>query len=216
MTARKKTITIVAFGDSITRGLAGEGVTEAKTYRKVLQSRLRKDLGREVTVVNAGADSDITSLALHRMETDVLKHEADWITIMFGVNDAGFFRPWGAPAKFPRVVPEQFENNLIEIVGRVRGAKARPVLVTPVPMSHHYGLKDLPYYRERGLNSLVERYARIIQQVGKKLEVPVVDVFREFQKVADWNDLVPDGVHPSAGGQAVVAEILYGFFGDVL
>ncbi len=216
MAKRPKDVKIVAFGDSITRGLAGEGVTEATTYRKVLQRRLRKTLGLDATIINAGADSDITSLALHRMDGDVLRHKPQWVTIMFGVNDAGFFRPWGPPASFPRVVPEQFENNLIEMIGRVRGIKARVVLVAPVPMSRHYGLRNLPYYRERGLNSLVERYVRIIHDVGEKKDVRVVDVFRAFQQVKDWHDLVPDGVHPSAAGQAVVAELLFDFFGDVL
>lgn len=215
--AKKRTaLKIVAFGDSITRGLAGQGVTEAKTYRKVLQRRLQQGLGLDVTVINAGADGDITSLALHRMERDVLKHKPHWVTIMFGVNDAGFFRPFGPPAAFPRVVPEQFENNLLEIVGRIAGIKAQPVLVTPVPMSRHYGLARLPYYRERGLNGLVERYVRIIHQVGKKKDVRVVDVFRAFQRVENWHDLVPDGVHPNAAGQAVVAKVLFEFFGDVL
>ncbi len=215
--AKKRTaVKIVAFGDSITRGLAGQGVTEAKTYRKVLQRRLQQGLGLDATVINAGADSDITSLALHRMERDVLRHKPHWVTIMFGVNDAGFFRPFGPPAPFPRVVPEQFENNLLEIVGRIVGIKARPVLVTPVPMSRHYGLAHLPYYRERGLNGLVERYVRIIHQVGKKKDVPVVDVFRAFQRIPNWHDLVPDGVHPNAAGQAVVAKVLFEFFGDVL
>lgn len=216
MPKRHRPVTIVAFGDSVTRGLAGEGVTEAKTYRKVLQRRLRNDLHVDLTVINAGVDSDISSLALHRMDSDVLKHKPDWVTIMFGVNDAGFFRPWGPPASFPRVVPEQFENNLLEMIDRIEAIKARPVLVTPVPMSKHYGLADLPYYQTRGLNSLVERYARITQQVGKKRDVPVVDVFRAFQKAPNWHDLVPDGVHPNAAGQAVVAEELFEFFGDVL
>ena len=216
MTKKRPALRIVAFGDSITRGLAGEGVTEAKTYRKVLQRRLRDELGRDVTVINAGADSDITSLALHRMERDVLRHKPHWVTIMFGVNDAGFFRPWGPPAPFPRVVPEQFENNLVEMIGRITAVKAHPVLMTPVPMSRHYGLAHLPYYRERGLNGLVERYVRISHQIGKKKDVRVVNVFRAFQQVENWHDLVPDGVHPNAAGQAAVAEILFEFFGDVL
>jgi len=43
-----------------------------------------------------------------------------------------------------------------------------------------------------------------------------VDVFRAFQRVEHWHDLVPDGVHPNAAGQAVVAKVLFEFFGDVL
>ncbi len=216
MSKNAPSFTIVAFGDSITKGLAGEGVTEATTYRKVLQRRLRKEAGKDVTVLNAGVDSDITSLALHRMERDVLRHEPNWVTVMFGVNDAGFFRPWGPPAEFPRVVPEQFENNFVEIVGRNRTVKAKSVLVTPVPMTKHYGLRNLPYYREHGLNSLVEKYSRIIHKVGKAENVPVVDVFRAFQQVEGWHDLVPDGVHPNVAGQAVVADVLFSFFHDAV
>ncbi len=216
MTTTSSSITIVAFGDSITKGLAGEGVTEATTYRKVLQRKLRKDLGRDVTVVDAGVNSDITSLALHRMDRDVLRHKPDWVSILFGVNDAGFFRPWGPPAPFPRVVPEQFENNLIEMIGRVESAKGQCVLVTPVPMSHHYGLRHLATYKTRGLNSLVDKYAKLIHKVGKAKGVRVVDVFRRFQQHDNWHDLVPDGVHPNPAGQAIIAEALFEFFGDVL
>ena len=56
MAKKRSAVRIVAFGDSVTRGLAGEGVTEAKTYRKVLRRRLRDALGRNGAVINAGAD----------------------------------------------------------------------------------------------------------------------------------------------------------------
>ena len=95
-------IIIVAFGDSITKG---GNVESHEQFTSIAEKELTQAIGKQIKIINAGVNADITALALQRIERDVLAHKPDFVTVMFGVNDAGFFRPDGPPADTPRVEP---------------------------------------------------------------------------------------------------------------
>ncbi|MBF0498024.1 MAG: arylesterase [Deltaproteobacteria bacterium] len=69
---------IICFGDSLT---AGTGATEGMDY----PSRLSKKIGKEV--INAGIPGDTTSLALARLDRDVLSASPRIVLITLGGND---------------------------------------------------------------------------------------------------------------------------------
>ena len=54
-----KKIKIIALGDSITNGVRVD-VSEEDTYRHLLQEGLSQKTEHDVTVINAGVNSDIT------------------------------------------------------------------------------------------------------------------------------------------------------------
>ncbi len=123
-------ITIVALGDSITNGVGLSDVREEETFRHLLQAELPQTVGYKVEVINAGINGDITTLAVHRLETDVLQHKPDYVTIMFGVNDAGYYRPaTDSVADTPRVTAAGFRSNLETIIETILATGAKPVLV---------------------------------------------------------------------------------------
>jgi len=211
-----KKIRIVALGDSITNGVR-VGVEEKDTYRQLLQEDLSRTKGYEVEVINAGVNGDITTTAIHRLEQDVLRHKPDYVTIMFGVNDAGYYRPaTDSMADTPRVMAEDFRSNLKAIVGAVQQIGAKPVLVTPVPMNSAYAHKDYPTYVKNGLNYLVDEYADIIRELSARSNLPLIDVHRAFSDDPGTDKLVPDGIHPNKPGHRFIADILVQEFANII
>ena len=117
----KGSVRIVAFGNSITNGTSPAGMTEADTFREVVRRGLTERLGRPVEVFNAGVNGDIVTLAMGRLRRDVLDRKPDLVTIMFGGNEAGFYRPeTNGFADTPRVSRDEFAATVAKIVDRVR------------------------------------------------------------------------------------------------
>jgi len=197
-------IVIVAFGDSITKG---DNVAPQRRFTSIAERELTRLTGKQVKVVNAGVNADITTLALQRIERDVFAQRPDFVTIMFGVNDAGFFRPDGPPADSPRVEPSEYERNLHKMVKVISAAGALPILGTPLPMSQSYWLADLPQYRKHGLNYLVDQYAEVMRKVAHEHGIPLIDFHRAFSDDLSLQAFLPDGIHPNAQGHAFISKI---------
>ena len=198
-------IKIVALGDSITNG---GNVREEDTFRHLLQEELSSATGHEAEVINAGVDGDITTIAIHRLDQDVLPYKPDYVTIMFGVNDAGYYRPaTDSVSDTPRVTAERFRDNLATIIAIIQRVNSKQILVTPVPMTSSYGHRDFPPYVENGLNYLVDEYADIIRNLASQANLPLIDVHRAFSADPSTDKLVPDGIHPNKEGHRFIADI---------
>jgi len=212
-----KEIIIVALGDSITNGAGIGDVTEEDTYRHHLQVDLSKMAEHKVKVINAGVNGDITTTAIPRLERDVLQYKPDYVTIMFGVNDAGYYRPaTDSMADTPRVSSDDFKKNLETIIFAIQGIEAMPILITPLPMNDSYTHKDFPAYLENGLNYLVEEYADIIRELSKEKGLHIIDVNKVFVDDPDTEKLIPDGIHPNKCGHRFIADIFLSEFIKIL
>jgi len=201
-------VRIVALGDSTTYCLGKSGVTEQTAWRTLVARELPERIGRPVEVINAGVNADIAPLVLQRLDRDVFRHHPRWVVVMLGTNDAGYFRPPDGVADTPRVSRSDFAVLMQDIVGRILGTPADVVLCTSVPMSRHYGLAHLPPYQEHGLNYLVEEYAAVVRELATGCEIALADVFAAFQAHPRRDDLIPDGIHPNAEGQRLIADTL--------
>lgn len=209
-------IKIVALGDSITNGAGLSNVKEEETFRYLLQEELSSQIGRNVEVINAGVNGDITTIAMYRLEQDALRHKPDYVTIMFGVNDAGYYRPATDSAEdTPRVSAARFKYNLEFIIGAIQQI-ANPVLVTPVPMSAAYGLRYFSAYIENGLNYLVDEYANIMRELAADNELHLIDVHRAFKDDLATDKFVPDGIHPNGDGHRFIADVFLEAFSDII
>ncbi len=199
-------VRIVMLGDSITNGA---GVTEPETFRHITQGELTKRLGTPVEVVNAGINGDIVTLATGRLEKDVLARKPDLVTIMFGGNEAGYYRPETTRfAETPRVGLDEFKTALGAIVDRLRAARIPVVLMTCPPMTERYVGAHLKPYREHGINFLVTDYAQAMRDVAAAKQVELIDVYDAFQQDTGRLDYFPDGLHPDARGHRVIANLL--------
>lgn len=200
----------VAFGDSITFAVNKFGVTEGTAFRSIVAKELERALGKPVRAHNAGVCGDITSQAVERIERDVVSRKPDLVTVMFGVNDAGFYRPdTDSFANTPRVTLSIFRRCMTDMVGRIQDAGAAVVLLTPLPMNEHYwGVRLEPYVRN-GLNYLVTLYAQAVRDVAADTGVALVDTYGHFLSHPETADLVPDGIHPNPDGHKAIAALLW-------
>ena len=199
----------VAFGDSITFAVNQFGVVDATAFRGLLARRLEQKLGREVRAHNAGVGGDIAPDALQRVDDAVLRREPDLATVMFGVNDAGYYRPaTDSFADTPRVALDEFRRCMREIVDKIQTTEAALVLLTPLPMNRHYWGADLAPYVENGLNYLVCANAQAVRDVAADKGVPLADTYAHFEAHPETVDMVPDGIHPNPEGHAMIADLL--------
>lgn len=206
---KPETVRIVAFGDSITNAVGHFDVTDETSFRGRLAEQLHQNLKKPVEIINAGVNGDITPWALKRFKRDVASHRPDLVTIFFGVNDAGFYRPQtDSFADTPRVDSDEFTSCLKQIVERVQALPASAILLTPLPMNHHYWGVHHPQYVENGLNFLVERYAQRVRDVAAEFSVPLVDMYAYFSSHPETKDLIPDGIHPNGEGHRMIAQLL--------
>jgi lysophospholipase L1-like esterase len=204
-----KPLQIVAFGDSITNGVGLAGVREEDTFRAIVQRELAEKLETPVEVVNAGVNGDVVTLAIGRLEKDVLKRKPHLVTIMFGGNEAGFYRPETQGfADTPRVGHEEFTGTVRKIVDRIRSAGIAVVLMTCPPMTERYWGMHLEPYRKHGINFLVKDYVQAMRDVAAEKGVPLVDVYRAFEDNPAALDYFPDGLHPNPRGHRLIADLL--------
>lgn len=182
--------TVVCLGDSVTGVYYHTGGRRA--YPEMLEIALRKAKpDAEVKVINAGISGQTTAQGLARLDSDVLKHKPQLVTISFGLND------------MTRLSEEQFATNLEALVTRCREAKAQVLLCTPNAVLETSA---------RPIEKL-RRYCEVIRQTGRKLKARVCDQFAagEALKRKDawkWRLTMSDEIHPNLDGHKRMAEEL--------
>ncbi len=166
---------IVALGDSLTAGL---GVAPDEAWPAVLQSQLRSE-GYAWRVVNAGVSGDTSTGALRRVDW-VLRARPAVVVVAIGANDG--LRGLSVAA---------LQANLVAIVGRLKAAGARVLLV---------GMRVPPNYGDE----YARRFAAVFPAVARKTGVPLMPFLLEgVAAVPALNQA--DGIHPNAAGQRLLA-----------
>jgi lysophospholipase L1-like esterase len=196
-------LTIVAFGDSIT--LANEQPAE-KRWPLLLEASLRAQLApRSVRVVNAGVGGNTSREGLARIETDVIRHQPDIVAVEFGGNDT-------TVDQARHVTLGEYRANLEAIRRRLTSeGRTRVVLVTFPPLVdawHAWGNHE--FYRPHGgLDRFVERYRTVTRTFARDYACPLADIDAVLRQAmardGNGHHILPDGVHLTAAGNAVVA-----------
>lgn len=182
--SRGDALTIVYLGDSLTAGYGlAEGEDEA--YPALVEQKAEA-LGWNVRTVNAGISGDTSAGGLRRVDWIVNRGPVDVLVLALGANDG--LR--GLPV-------EALKENLVAIIARVRAVSpgVRIVLagmMTPTNMGSAYGERFAEVYREVAEEQHVELIPFLLDGVGG---------------VRSLNQ--PDGVHPTAEGQRVMAETVW-------
>lgn len=180
-------IKFVCFGDSVTGVYYHTGGRRA--YTDMLKIALQNGFGRiDLTAINAGVSGNTTVDALERIESDVLAHKPDFVTVMFGLND------------MTRVPVEDYRANLKAIIERCRTAGAEVILCTP---------NSVQDTADRPVEKLIQ-YADVVRAVAAETKVPLADCYNDFERVREANDqqwamLMSDEIHPNMAGHKQIA-----------
>lgn len=167
---------ILALGNSLT---AGFGLPADKSFPAQLQARLAKD-GVRVRVINAGVSGDTTAGGLARLDW-ALTDKPDIAIVELGAND-------GLRGFEPKII----EANLDAIVGRLKARGISVLLagmIAPPNMGRNYA----------------SEYNTIFPAIAKRHDVPLYPFFLDGV-AGDRRLNLPDGMHPTAEGIAVVVE----------
>ena len=176
-----ETKTILVLGDSLSQGF---GLAPSDAYPMLLVKKLRA-AGLNFQVTNASAAGGTTEGGLERLPAH-LKRKIDIFILELGINDA--FR--GVPV-------DQIQNNLQQIIDKVK-ARNPSVRVVIAGM-------QLPNY---AADDYVSAFGKIFADLAAKNEAALVPYL--LQSVAGDPSLnLPDGIHPNAAGQKILAETVW-------
>jgi len=170
--------TILVLGDSLSEGFQ---LKSSEAYPLLLADKLRA-AGLNFQVTNASASGGTTEGGLQRLPSH-LKRKIDIFILELGINDA--FR--GVPV-------DQIQSNLQEIIDNVktRNPSVRVVIA---------GMQLPNYGADRYVSAFGEMFDKLATNNGAAL-VPYL-----LEGVAGDPSLnLPDGIHPNAAGQKILAE----------
>lgn len=165
---------ILALGDSLT---AGYGLPAGQGFAPQLEKAL-KARGHDVRVIDAGVSGDTTAGGLARLDW-ALGDEPQVAIVELGANDA-----------LRGLDPDQAYRNLDAILARLKEKGVRVVLagmVAPANWGPDYGRRFDAIYRRLAEKHGVAHYPFFLEGVAKE---PGLNL--------------PDGLHPTAEGVAVV------------
>jgi acyl-CoA thioesterase-1 len=169
---------ILVLGDSLSGGF---GLKPSEAYPALLANKLRAaSLNFQVT--NASQTGGTTDGGLERVPGH-LKRKIDIFILELGINDA--FR--GVPV-------DQIQNNLQQIIDKVK-ARNPDVQVVIAGM-------QLPNYAD---DNYVSAFGKIFTQLAAKNRAMLVPYLLDGV-AGDPSLTLPDGIHPNAAGQKVLAD----------
>lgn len=170
---------ILVLGDSLSGGF---GLKPSEAYPALLANKLRA-AGLNFQVTNASQTGGTTDGGLERLPGH-LKRKIDIFILELGINDA--FR--GVPV-------DQIQNNLQQIIDKVK-ARNPDVRVVIAGMASPKGF---------GADDYVAAFGKIFAELASKNSALLVPYLLEGV-AGDPSLNLPDGLHPNAAGQKVLAE----------
>ena len=174
---------VVAFGDSLTQGY---GLAVDDGFVPQLQRWLNRE-GVEVTLINAGVSGDTTTGGAARVDW-TLGPNVDAMIISLGGNDM-------LRGTDPKVSRENLSNIL-----KVAQDREIDVLLIGMKAAGNYG----PDYKAQ-FDSM---YPELAQQYGVQFSENFFSGLASTDLASVSNYMQQDGIHPNAGGVALIVEAL--------
>lgn len=153
----------------------------------------------DLQVENRGISGDTTRELLARWKEDCLDLQPDVVTVLIGINDLWrAYKPVLEPQK-TSVVPEEYENNLRQMLSGVQRFGSRLILMEPF-----YFCSDLQEPMRHGLDA----YLGVVHRLARDYQVVLIPLQRAYEQLsrqvpdARWSE---DKVHPSPWAHAWIA-----------
>ena len=183
---KEKKLVILALGDSLT---AGFGVEEKESFPSLIQVKIdQSNLGYKV--VNAGVSGDTTAGGVRRIDW-LMKHKPNIVILALGANDG-----------LRGLSTEEMRTNLDTMI-RISHQHNAQVLLA--------GMKALPNY---GAGYQL-KFESVYPDLAKKYDLVYLPFLLEG--VAGVREHTrPDGLHPTASGYEIVADLVWEYLQPLL
>jgi lysophospholipase L1-like esterase len=181
----------------------GDSITEQRLYTRYVMNYFTLAWpGADIRFRNAGWSGDIAQGGLNRLQRDVLSLKPTLVSVCFGMNDGGY-------RDFDPEIYSHYTNGMACLAAELKKAGVKTVLLTP-------GCIDAD--RTQGAeayNVTLTRFAKAVLELAPRANLPVFDLntlMLDVQRRAKADNpkftMIPDSIHPSAPGQAVMAYAL--------
>ena len=175
-----KNESLLIYGDSIS---AGYGMSKEKQWSVILQDIISKD-NLKINVINSSVSGETTSGGLARISQTIKSIKPDYLLLELGGNDALRGYP-----------PRQIATNLAEIIKIADSANTKVLLMQ---------IRIPPNYGSRYQKAFESIYSNIASETSATL-IPFM-----LEEVALNEELMlPDGIHPKASAQPLIADYVY-------
>jgi acyl-CoA thioesterase-1 len=180
-TSGSERATVVFLGTSLTAGL---GLEPEQAYPALIQRKI-DSAGLDYRVVNAGVSGETSAGARRRIDW-LLRERIAVLVVETGANDG--LR--GLP-------PDSLRANIQAVFDRAKSQ-------TPVPRLVLVGMRIPPNYGQAYTQSFRAIYPELASRNGAELVPFLLD---RVGGVPELNQ--PDGIHPTAEGQRIMAETVW-------
>lgn len=209
MTHQIDHLTIVFFGDSITEG---QYVHHSLRWAELVSNRIkaqfenRLDPERHFHYVH-GVSGETTRQGLERYPRQVQQLCPDILTLQFGLNDCNC---WDSDRGAPRVSPDAYRANLVEMIDRARRFGTRQIILS----TNHPTLRSRTLVSGQTLEERRLMYNEIVREVARTCEVQLCDIAAAFAFAS--RDVLaglllpePDVLHLSPAGHRVYTDAIF-------
>ncbi len=166
---------IVAFGDSLTAGL---GLEDQESYPTLLQQKLI-EAGYDYAVINAGVSGETSAGGVRRIDS-ALKGNVKILILELGANDGLRGQPVA-----------ELKSNLSKIIEAAQKRKITVVLAgmeAPTNFGAEY----------------TSEFHKVFQDLQEKYQLVLIPfLLADVAGIPELNQ--PDGIHPNAKGEEIVA-----------
>lgn len=185
-----------ASGDSISQG---EGSTDGRGFRDILQRRLEDHFARG-TVRYLGGGGGRTGDGAARLAADLQSFRPAYTMLAWGTND------WHeAGCGSPTAPGCGMEANLRWMIRTTREWRSLPCLATLPPANTGFNDNAPP-----SRNVWIREANELILRVAREERVLVIDRATPlFQQQSRWGQLFVDHVHPSDAGYELLAQVYF-------
>ena len=200
----RKKITIVAFGDSITQGVAIEHDCLWTTILERLLAAKYPEL--DIAIINSGVGGNTSREGLARFEKDVLLHKPDIVLAEFG-NDC-------TDEPHREVLPDEYAQNFSVMKKRLDEIGVRLIVMTFTPIvDEWHGWRDKPkFIAMGGIDNCEEQYREALRKFALEADILLIDTYKTIRKEMNNNPaavIMADGVHLTEYANEIFADTVF-------
>jgi len=156
------------------------------------------DMVNNCLLVNRGISGDRTTELLMRWEKDAVAIQPELISILVGINEV-----WHKYKDNKFMTPQIYKDNYKKLLEEIKKKSPHTKILLIEPFCFPIG-----EYEESWKSDLDEEI-KMVRELAKTYAdyfIPMQDIFNEYAKNIEMQELLSDGVHPTELGHQMIAK----------